>query len=68
MDNPKLFEHGWDNINDQAGTADTEITLRDLFAGFALAGMIAAHMSPEGLCEAAYSAADKLLKERNRAI
>ena len=67
--NPKLFES---KASIAGVIPTTDITLRDLFAAFSLAGMNAA-INPEiglngaakDLAAAAYADADAMLKERN---
>ena len=57
--NPPLFE------ND--GTPHSQVTLRDLFAAFALTGLLAGQMTKgEDLAADAYEAAEDMLKERER--
>jgi len=45
----------------------SDITLRDIFAAFALAGMMAnSAQMPNIICPAAYEYADAMLKEREK--
>lgn len=44
---------------------ESDITLRDLFAGMAMAGFIAGGFEPEGMAAASYRAADVMLRARS---
>lgn len=62
MNNPKLIRNG--------GTISSEITLRDVFAAFALAGLWASptakHDGYEADAKVSYLAADAMLAEREK--
>lgn len=69
MKNPVLFEWEYaDELPDTAVTIGTEVTLRDLFAAFALAGNIAhdrqAFDNPSMAASWAYEHADAMLRAR----
>lgn len=73
MTNPPLLQ--FDHVGDVA-TATSEVTLRDLFAGAALAGMLAnqtaasglhpSEVTPETFARTAFALADALLDRRSK--
>ena len=68
--NPRLFEplcKGGTELN-PVYSLGTALTLRDLFAAFALAGLLAGQLTAgDELASTAYEAADDMLAERERA-
>ena len=68
--NPPLFTTHW--CTTESGNADysTEITLRDLFAAFALSGFLGDTISPgvndADIAKASYTLADAMLAERSK--
>lgn len=65
--NPRLFDRGSKDRGDGSDPKEycTEITLRDLFAAFALAGLSTSPSRPSATdAKCAYEAADAMLAER----
>ena len=69
--NPELFERGLLLANDVPGY-DTDITLRDLFAAYAMNGLYSRHEAMkttptfEQVAHTAYDMADAMLTEREK--
>ena len=64
-ENPGVLDFKWGKVD--GGRVESSITLRDLFAGLAMGGLIAqGDISDESAAVCAYAYADAMLVERGR--